>query len=331
LIVYFRGMAFLRVSGLYKEQGGSPVVKNVSFFQQQFQKMAIAGEAGSGKTSLLKMIAGLMQPDSGEVLLMEERVKGPDEVLIPGHKSIAYLSQHFELRNNYRVHEVFEMATRVSAETADGIYSLCRIDHLLQRWTDELSGGEKQRIALARLLITSPKLLLLDEPFSNLDAANKKIIQSVIYDITEKIEMSCIMVSHDAADILAWANEVIVMKQGQIVQQASPKEIYFDPADEYCAGLFGEYNIIQPQDALQFGLSLPGSKKSLMVRPENIQISRAGNCQLKGVVNQVLFKGNHYIIRVLTDKKALYSVQTLTDSYSAGDAVCLNIGGKFLG
>ncbi|HSN62516.1 MAG TPA: ABC transporter ATP-binding protein [Ferruginibacter sp.] len=319
-------MALLTVNGLHKKQGGIEVVKDVFFSQDALQKIAIAGEAGSGKTTLLKMIAGLIQPTAGDIFILDEKVKGPDEVLIAGHKSIAYLSQHFELRNNYRVNEILEMANRVSPQAANEIYAVCRITHLLQRRTDELSGGEKQRIALARLLITSPKLLLLDEPFSNLDAGNKKMIQSVIHDITNKIKMSCIMVSHDAADILSWADRVIVMKDGEIVQQATAKEIYRQPINEYCAGLLGEYNLLDLSDPVFASIAVNKvAGQKLLVRPEQILISRVGDdYAINGKVQEVFFKGNYYIMHVSAGEQLLI-VQTLKDDYKKEDTIYLTI------
>ena len=176
-------MAILSVTGISKIEEGKTAIKDIHFTQQRFEQIAIAGETGSGKTTLLKMIAGLIQPTSGEILLENQRVKGPDEQLIPGNKKIAYLSQHFELRNNYKVYEVLEMVNQLTPEKADSIYSICRIKHLLQRWTDELSGGEKQRIALARLLSTSPNLLLLDEPFSKMTAIDTQHLLRALFQL----------------------------------------------------------------------------------------------------------------------------------------------------
>src|SRR5205807_866641 len=143
-------MSFLHVSGVCRQEQGTYLLKDISFIQQEYQKLAIAGATGSGKTTLLKVIAGLTQPQDGEVLFKGTRIKGPEEKLMPGHPDIAYLSQHFELRNHYRVEEILQMANQLEDETADSIYKVCRIDHLLKRWTHQLSGGERQRIALAR-------------------------------------------------------------------------------------------------------------------------------------------------------------------------------------
>ena len=196
-------MVLLEVVGAGKKEKENFTVKDINFSQQPLEKIAIAGETGSGKTTLLKMIGGLAQLDEGNIYYDGKRVLGPLERLIPGHPQIAYLSQHFELRNNYRVEEELESKNLLTQEAANNIYRICRIEHLLKRKTDQLSGGERQRIVLARLLTTSPKLLLLDEPFSNLDAIHKNIIKSVLLDIGTQLNTSCILVSHDAADTLS--------------------------------------------------------------------------------------------------------------------------------
>ena len=164
----------LSVESVTKTINEQPVIQDVSFGQYSLQKIAIAGETGSGKSTLLKMIGGLLQPDAGKIYFRQQRVMGPDYQLVAGESGIAYLSQHYELRNHYRMEELLSYANILTEEQAHEIYAICRIDHLLKRNTFQLSGGEKQRIALARLLVSAPRLLLLDEPFSNLDLIHKK-------------------------------------------------------------------------------------------------------------------------------------------------------------
>lgn len=234
-------MQFLKVEGISKKQGDSFVVKDIKFTQEKSQKIAISGETGSGKTTLLKIIAGLVQPDTGNVWFEGIPVDGPDFQLVPGHPAIGYLSQHYELKNNYRVEELLEYANKLPVAQAQALYDVCRISHLVKRRTDQLSGGEKQRIALARLLVGSPKLLLLDEPYSNLDPIHKQILKSVITDISEKLSVTCLLTSHDPMDTLSWADEIIVLKDGIILQKGTPQEIYHQPVDEYVAGLFSNH------------------------------------------------------------------------------------------
>lgn len=294
-------MGLLKVSEIRKQEGDDFVLRDISFSQQHLQKIAIAGASGSGKSTLLKIIAGLIQADAGEVLFENERVKGPYEKLIPGHPGIAYLSQQFELRNNYRVEEILSYANTLLPGEAETLYEVCRISHLLKRKTDELSGGEKQRIALARLLTTSPKLLLLDEPFSNLDLIHKNILKSVISDIGERLNITCTLVSHDPGDTLPWAAEIFIMKDGQIIQKGSPAEIYQRPVTEYAAALFGKYYVIDPEQAkpLLEAAPIEADGKNIFVRPEHFKIVAEGKRSLKGKVNAVYFFGSHYEIEIL--------------------------------
>lgn len=298
-------MALLTVEHLSGLNEGKTTVQDISFTQQPFEKIAIAGETGAGKSSLLKMIAGLMQPASGQILIHHEKVRGPDEQLIAGHKKIAYLSQHFELRNNYKVYEWLDMANLLEKAEAEKIYAICRIDHLLNRWTDELSGGEKQRIALARLLGAAPELLLLDEPFSNLDMLHKQQMKTVIHELGEAMKISCILVSHDAPDILSWADTVFFMRNGQIVQRGSAETLYNRPADEYCAALLGAYNLIDTSLIPSLDRKNTGHKK-MFCRPEQVRLSDAGTAEIKGIVKKILYWGSYYTIDVLVQGQLVF-------------------------
>ena len=180
-------MSFLEVQNINIREERNFALREICFTQQVLQKIAIAGETGSGKSTLLQIIAGLVQPDSGEVLLEGTRVIGPAETLVPGHPGIAYLSQQFELPPFLRVEQVLDYANTFPEAEAKTLYRLCQIDHLLTRRTNQLSGGERQRIALAKLLLGAPRLLLLDEPFSNLDLAHKNVLKTVIREIGENL------------------------------------------------------------------------------------------------------------------------------------------------
>lgn len=285
-------MSLLNVSGIIKKQKEDYLLKNINFIQEVSQRIALAGATGSGKTTLLKIIAGLIQPDAGEVLFEGARVKGPLEKLLPGHSQITYLSQNFELRNNYRVEELLQMANKLSASDAMLVYEVCRIDHLLSRWSDELSGGERQRIAFAKALVTSPKLLLLDEPFSNLDAIHRNILKSVINDIEERLSINFILVSHDPVDLLSWANEIVVLHQGKIIQKAGPDEVYNYPVNEYVAALFGKFNLLS-SELRQLFPSLKNDDRRF-IRPGSFQITNNKSTSIEGIVLSSNFMGNYF-------------------------------------
>ncbi|HEV8514028.1 MAG TPA: ABC transporter ATP-binding protein [Cyclobacteriaceae bacterium] len=296
----------LSVSGVTFGEEKNYVLRDIRFSQNQFQKIVIAGETGSGKSTLLKIIAGLEQPYSGEVIFENEKVKGPADQLVPGHPQIVYLSQQFELPKFLRVEQVLEYANQLKSTPEEKIFSVCRINHLLTRKTNELSGGEKQRIAIARLLIQRPKLLLLDEPFSNLDQIMKGILKEVIDDIGKKLKITCILVSHDPEDTLPWADEILVLKSGKIIQRGSPQEIYHHPISPYVAGLFGTFTMLNIDLIKKFGIKT--SAKKIIVRPENFQLTAKGTKTVSGHVDKINFYGNHFLLEVLTKQQRIFVI-----------------------
>lgn len=324
-------MHLLQVSDIYRKDQLGFELKPISFTQRKFQKLAIAGASGSGKSTLLRIIAGWIQPDGGQVLFEGKKVKGPNDQLIPGHPQIAYLSQHYELRNNYRVEELLGYANKLTHEQAHRLFEICRIAHLVKRRTDQLSGGEKQRISLARLLLTMPTLLLLDEPYSNLDLIHTRILKDVINDLGEELGITCLLVSHDPDDILPWADELIIIKDGALVQQGPPAELYRKPANEYVAGLLGDYHLFKPDKAKVFSL-MPGMSvngKNLFVRPEQFRLVREGTDALKGRVKGVHFGGSYNDVEVEVPGNII-RVRTATGNYKKGDAVFVALSPKGL-
>ena len=293
-------MTLLSVSNISKAGLGNFKLQDITFSQRKNQKIALAGETGSGKSTLLKIIAGLEQPDTGEVLFKGEHVMGPAENLVPGHPGICYLTQDFELPKFLRVEQVLAYSNNLSEEEASAIFEVCEISHLLDRKTDELSGGERQRIAIAKLLITSPHLLLLDEPFSNLDMVHRNTLKNVLGKICKHLRITVILVSHEPADVLSWADKIIVMKDGKIVQKGSSEKIYRHPANEYVAGLFGDYNVIQGShgNKLQSGWGLKSTRKDILIRPENLKIVSKKHKALSGKVTEVTYFGSYYEVEV---------------------------------
>ncbi|MCC9168556.1 ABC transporter ATP-binding protein [Pontibacter harenae] len=319
-------MSLLKVSGINLREEGNLVLKDISFTQEEFQKVVIAGETGSGKSTLLQTVAGLAQPQTGEVLLEDEKVIGPAEKLVPGHAQIAYLSQQFELPQFLRVEQVLQYANTLSTEEAEKLYEVCRINHLLKRRTNQLSGGERQRIALARLLSSWPKLLLLDEPFSNLDTAHKSILKSVIRDIGDRMEITCTLVSHDPLDTLSWADEILVIKDGEIIQRGTPKQIYKQPVDEYTAALFGKYNLLNKAQtsSLAQSLDLELTAESVIIRPESFKLEMDARKALEAVVEDVQYYGSYYEILVAISGGSL-TVRTVEGDFAKGDKVRLSV------
>jgi ABC-type Fe3+/spermidine/putrescine transport system ATPase subunit len=270
-----------------------------------------------------------VQADAGEVLYEGVRVKGPEEKLIPGHPRIAYLSQYYELRNHYRVEELMDMASNVDAKEANALFEVCRVSHLLKRKTDQLSGGEKQRIALARVLITKPGLLILDEPFSNLDPIHKTVLKGVLSDIGAQLQLTCLLASHDPLDTLSWADSMIVLRHGRVVQEGAPGELYRQPANEYVAGLLGKYTLIGAgkDEAFREAIGIGGADKDLLIRPEDVRITKEGSGSVSGVIEEVRFMGSYNELEVRVAGVRLL-VMSLDGDMGIGDVVAVSYMGN---
>jgi ABC-type sugar transport system ATPase subunit len=292
--------SFLEVTEVSKQGENGFTVSNVTFAQKRFQKIVVAGETGSGKTTLLKLIAGLLPPDKGQITFLGEPIFGINETLVPGHPGIAYLSQQFELPRFLRVEQVLGYSNVLSDEEAATILEICDIRHLMMRKTDQLSGGERQRIALALRLISSPKLLLLDEPFSNLDFVHKRSLKSVIERIGALLKISCILVSHEPADTLSWADKMVVLKDGHLVQTGTPEKIYRQPVDAYVAGLFGKYTAwtVGTFNALFPASAVKTRRKHVLIRPEDFMLTGKSKKALRGKITAVHFLGGHHELEI---------------------------------
>jgi len=314
-------MALLEVQQVSKHIGDNIIIDDISFEQKPLQKIAIAGASGAGKTTLLKMITGLLQPTSGTILFDGEKVLGPNEKLIPGHKEIAYLSQHYELRNNYRVEELIWFENKLPETEAEQLFEICKIHHLLKRRTDQLSGGEKQRISLCLLLAKKPRLLVLDEPFSNLDPMHTEILKAVLEGITENLKITCTIASHDPNDTLPWADEIVVIKEGKLLQQGRPQELYHKPMNEYVASLFGSYNLLKPRIASLFGIA--SKENNVITRPEHFSISKNGS-GVNGIIRRINFRGSFYDTEVMVDGEKII-VRADTNQWGVGDEIFLSL------
>jgi iron(III) transport system ATP-binding protein len=311
-------MSFLKVDKLYNGSEGSYALNGVNFEIDKSTKLAIAGETGSGKSTLLKTIAGLVQPDSGSVVFKGKVVEGPEQKLVPGHPQIAYLSQQFDLPKSLRVEQVLVYNNKLLENSFSHVIDVCAISHLLRRKTNALSGGEQQRVALARLLVGAPELLLLDEPFSNLDVTHKQILKEVLENVSHELDISLIQVSHDPADILPWADEIILLKEGRVVQRGESQTIYYKPLDAYVAGLFGAFNAIQADEAkVIFGLTEIDSFQMLFLRPDQIFIHDQRGYPAKILSSR--FYGRYREIEVAAGKTIL-KIQTASH-YHIGEVV----------
>jgi iron(III) transport system ATP-binding protein len=172
------------------------------------------------------------------------------------------------------------------------------------------------------LLIQQPKLLLLDEPFSNLDRVLKSVLKEVIDDIGKKLKITCILVSHDPSDTLPWADEILVLKAGKIIQRATPNEIYRKPVNTYVAGLFGTYTVLGTESIKKLGIKTVAKK--VIVRPEHFQLVAKGPKTISGQIEKIHFLGTYLLLEIQAKEQFFY-VATIENKHVVGVKVHLRI------
>lgn len=313
-----------QVSKLYTG-GLNAGVSGVSLTISKGEFIAIIGESGSGKSTLLKLIYGLLSPDSGEILLEGSIVPGPDQKLIPGHNRMKMVTQDFSLNTYAKVYD--NIASMLSnddlkakkARTLE-MMEFLQIAHLAEKRIVELSGGEQQRVAIARAIITGPDVLLLDEPFSQIDTILKHELRQDLKRLSKYLGISIILVSHDPVDGISLADKIIILKDGKLVQEGSPAQVAGNPVSAYVASLLGNANIIPASCGTLFGdlTILPG--KLIAVYPHHVSIMDKG---ISGVIKSVTYKIHYYEYEICVSNKLI--VRSISDfgGYLAGETVGL--------
>lgn len=285
----------------------NPVIKSVNFTIEKGQNVAIIGESGCGKSTLLKLIYGLYDLDSGSLFYNNIEVLGPSFNLIPGVENMKYLAQDFDLMPYITVEEnVGKYLSNVykdkKQERVDELLAMVEMTDYAKVKAKYLSGGQQQRVALAKVLALEPDLLLLDEPFSQIDAFRKNALRRNLFRYLKQKQITCLIATHDSTDALSFSDETIVMRDGEIIRHANSVEIYNNPQSKYVASLFGEVNEIYKSELIDLE---DGEEDSVLyVYPHQLQIEP--DAKLKVIVKQSFFKGSHYLIVAAYNKKALF-------------------------
>lgn len=281
------------------------VINKVKFNLKRGQNLSIIGESGCGKSTLLKLIYGLYDLDEGSIWWNGKAILGPKFHLVPGDPDMKYLAQDFDLMPYITVEEnVGKFLTNTQPEhKAARIYELLEMvemsafANIKARY---LSGGQMQRIALARVLALEPEVLLLDEPFSNIDSFRKGALRRNLFAYLKGKGITCIIASHDSIDALSFSDETIVMKSGAIVQHSESKRVYLKPANKYVASLFGEVNEIKVHHLIPF----EDREKTVLIYAGELYLTDVS--ELEVTVKQCYFKGNNYLIKAVFERKVLF-------------------------
>jgi ABC-type Fe3+/spermidine/putrescine transport system ATPase subunit len=321
--------SFLTTASLTKTYPGGGGVKNIDLDIQAGEITAIIGASGSGKSTLLSLIYGLMSPDTGDVQFKGERIWGPEEKLIPGHDAMKVVTQaeddlnlFAKVRDNVSV-LLPNTDLKAKQQKTEKILEQLHMTALAEKRVADLSGGEKQRVAIARALVTSPEVLLLDEPFNQVDTSFRDGLQEDIRQIVKDTGLTVIMVSHDPAEVLSMADTLLVLQNGEVIESGNPRKVYNDPQYLYTARLLANCNVLSADEAAVCGIK--AKLQQVMIYPEWIE-PRKGIGRKKWEVKQVLFKGFYEELLLENQGVTLRILNGQQGKYGEGSKVALKVG-----
>lgn len=287
----------------YEQQS---VLQHVSFSLEKGKHLAIMGESGSGKSTLLKAIYGLLQLNEGTIIWSDKKVLGPNFNLIPGEKTMKYVSQDFDLMPFTSVNEnvgehlsVFEKEHH--NDRIQELLHLVGLEQYSKTKVKNLSGGQQQRVALARALAQEPELLLLDEPFSSIDQFKKSELRHELFPYLKAKKITIITATHDPEDVLPFSDEVVVLQHGQKIVHEQTLSLYLNPKEKYIATLFGQVNEISIRLLKEYAKQ----DQTILIYPHEFEISSKSGVEV--TVKRVFFKGDHYLMKGMAENgQAIY-------------------------
>jgi len=274
-----------------------PVLQDINFSLQKGEHLCVMGESGSGKSTLLKAVYGLLDIDKGSLFWNENQILGPAYHLIPGMSFFKYVAQDFELMPFTSVSEnISNFLSRFHPEESQKrtqeLLEVIEMTAFANEKVKTLSGGQKQRVAIARALAKEPELLLLDEPFNQIDNLKKNALRRMLFSYLKEKKITCIVATHDSDDSLSFADKMIVIQNNKIISSGSPQEIYNNPKSNYVASFFDDANEVFIND-----------KKELLF-PHQIKIVEKS--ELKAKVLNTYFKGFYWLLEVRFNEQTIY-------------------------
>ena len=334
----------LEVRHLVKAFGATRAVDGISFTVSNGEILVIVGGSGCGKTTTLRCIAGLEDVTEGEILLDGHPVAGAGLSVAPEKRGIGMVFQSYALWPHKTVAQNVAYGLERSGVNRDEIRH--KVDEVLEqvslagfrdRYPSSLSGGQQQRVALARSAVLRPKLLLLDEPLSNLDAKLREHMRDELQSMIRLFGMTAIHITHDQTEAMALGDRIVCMRAGRIEQEGTPHEIYRAPANAYVADFIGGANLVEPQSIVRAGGSMeillhgprlhvagdaPDGKSVAAIRPESVKLSRhcaEGPNVFPAVIGKAVYLGSHSVYQIIAGGLELQALSS--DDFAVGEAI----------
>lgn len=284
----------LKVENISFFYNKTPVISEVSFEIQPGENVALIGESGSGKSTLLKLIYGELDLKQGRIFWKNQEILGPKFNLVVGYEFMKYVTQEFDLMPFTTVSEnigkyLSNFYPKEKQQRTQELIEVVELEDFSNTKVKFLSGGQKQRVALAQALAKQPEILLLDEPFSNIDNFKKQSLRRKVFKFLKKQHISCLAATHDKDDVLGFADRVLVLDNYNIIANNSVEALYQNPTNQLVAAFFGDYNYIKP-----FGF----------IYSHQLQIVEKSN--FKAQVKDCYFNGKNYLIEAVYQSNSIF-------------------------
>ena len=324
-------MSYLQVSGFNKIYDDHPVFTDISFSLEKGEFVTLLGPSGCGKSTLMRGIAGLMPVDQGKLF-----INGEDVSDVPArYRGIAMVFQSYALFPNMNAWDNIAFGLKMQKMSSEKIkkrvaeaIELVELGGKEHRYPAELSGGQMQRVALARSLVVHPRTLLLDEPFSALDARIRKTLREQLRTIQKELSLTTLFVTHDQEEALILSDRILLMYNGKIVQSGTAEDIYTEPASVSVVKFIGNYNLLTPEQA-QSSLGIT-TQSQIAIRPESIYVKEQGRQYNAGIGHEVTGQVKDHILlgNVIRYKVGVGEIELLVDLLNRSSERLFPIGSK---
>lgn len=293
-------------------KGNICIANNINLHINEGEIFTILGKSGSGKTTFLRMIAGLETPNSGEIIINKNIVYSKQKNLQPKDRQVAVVFQNYALLPHLSISSNITFGSTASKDDLEEVLEKTKLKGQENKLPHELSGGQQQRVALARAIINKPKILLLDEPLSNIDTELRAHLRTELKDMIKAFGITALFITHDKEDAFYLSDRIAIMAGGNILQTGNAKDIYHHPADLYCANFLGKMTQLS---------------QNSYIRPEHIKITPSG--EFEAIIKSIVFYGSFYEI-IIIDKDKELLVHSFDDSLKINQIIKYRFDGKIL-
>ena len=324
----------IRARSVTKSYGSEVVLSDFNLDVWNGSIVGILGISGSGKTTALRLLAGFDKPDSGIIEMRNTVISSEDTFLPPEERNVGMVFQDYALFPHLNVEKNISFGLsrdEIKSGRLEEVLSMCNLETYRNKFPQELSGGQQQRVSLARALAPKPEVILLDEPFTSLDAHMARDLREEVVSLLKQTETTAIIVTHDQEEALSVCDVVSVLENGSVIQSATPQEIYLNPVSQTVANSVGDPNILKGfsvdgrvETSLGTFVTAYNGALDVSIRPECIELFLDSDGSY--VVKECTFYGHDQVISFQNSKGEVFRARSLPNTiYEAGDKVNINI------